>query len=77
MVLVSRASAPSVTQESVGPGSPSLPKPRKWSERKKAPKPSSSVFCATRRRSSYDAPCCGSVNTRSSMLAMPTTLPDG
>ena len=67
MVLVSRASAPSVTHASVGPGTPSLPNARKWSERKNAPNPSSSVFCATRRRSSYDAPCWGSVNTRSSM----------
>ena len=75
IVLVSRASAPSVTQESVGPGRPSVPIPRKWSERKNAPNPSSSVVCATRRRSSYDAPCCGSVNTRSSIPVMVPSLP--
>lgn len=37
IVVVSRASAPSVTQASVGPGSPDeSPMASRWSERKKA-----------------------------------------
>ena len=45
--LVCRASAPSVTHESVGPGRPSPSMARKWSDRKNASKPSSSVASAT------------------------------
>ena len=43
MRSVSRAMAPRVTQESVGPGSPSPPKVCQWSERKKASKPPASA----------------------------------
>ena len=49
---VSRASPARVTQESVGPGSPGTPIARKWSDRKNASKPHSSVVRATRSRSS-------------------------
>src|SRR3954468_4561860 len=62
---VSRARPARVSHASVGPGRPSPPIAWKWSERKNASKPSSSVARATRSRSSYDAPCWGSVNTRS------------
>jgi hypothetical protein len=47
--LVCTAMAPSVTHESVGPGSPDAPPiARKWSERKNASYPAASAVCATR-----------------------------
>ena len=49
---VSRASPARVTYESVGPGSPGTPIARKWSDRKNASNPHSSVARATRSRSS-------------------------
>jgi hypothetical protein len=49
IVLVCTASAPSVTQESVGPGSPPPGwKLIQWSDRKNPSKPSSSACRATR-----------------------------
>src|SRR5688500_876645 len=73
MRLVSRARAPSVTQESVGPGPASGPPGsppirRKWSERKKASKPSRSASWATASCWSYEAPCWGSVKMRSARV---------
>ena len=69
IVEVSRARPASVVQASVGPGSPPAsrapPIARKWSLRKKAPKPSRSARRATASRSSYVAPCWGSVKIRS------------
>ena len=44
---VSRAIPPRVTHASVGPGSPSPPMVKKWSERKKASKPAASAALAT------------------------------
>ena len=68
IVEVSRARPASVRHESVGPGRPSPdPIDRKWSERKNAEKPHSSVFLATARTSSYVAPCWGSVKMRRSV----------
>src|SRR5580698_2693438 len=71
---VSRASAPSVTQASDGPGSPCGPAAgknssgMKWSERKKPSNPPSSAARAIVRSVSYAAPCCGSVKILSRTL---------
>src|SRR4029078_13276452 len=68
---VSRARPASVTHASVGPGRP-LTEPifKKWSLRKKPPKPSVSARAATANRSSYVAPCCGSVKMHKSESCM-------
>lgn len=76
MVDVSRAMPASVTQESVGPGCASGPAGsppirRKWSDRKKASKPSRSASCATASCVSYEPPCCGSVKMRRASVMVP------
>src|SRR4029078_8082260 len=68
---VSRARPARVTHASVVPESPlTAPTFKKWSLRKKPPKPSVSARAATANRSSYVAPCCGSVKMHKSESCM-------
>ena len=62
---VSRAMPANVNQASVGPGRPSPPMAKKWSERKNPSKPADSEACAICSCCPYEAPCWGSTKMRS------------